>query len=1001
MNSRYMRNILRIGSVVTLTLLVAAALSCSNPLSESEQIKEEFLEEDTADITIEFSDGENASAVTKDLHLPNKINGTSVTWSSSNPSVIQNNGTVHRPAFDAEDKTVTLTAILDYDGTTKTKSFEVRVERLYKVTYETYHSQINGDLPVPQGADSYNIITLNDVSSLISRDGFNYVGWTTVPESSSPEFNPAEEIVLSGDLTLYPCWSEGSYNVVYDGNDGEYVGTATDVPASSTEEYNSEITVASQGSMARPGYTFAGWNTKEDGTGDHYDPEDSQGNAFTIPAQNTTLYAQWTPIEYSIAYELNGGSNVAGNPNSYTIENLPIMLEDASKTDFLFDGWVDGEDIPTNKIPIGSTMNVVLKAQWSQESVTFESVVQTGGTSGTSNSTGLILTFDVDPATLVADDITVTGASKGALTGSGTTRSLAISDIGVGDGEMVSVAITNPSGYLVSGSPKSAVVYKDTREAVTFESVVQTGGISGTKDSTALTLTFDVDPTTLVANNITVTGATNVALSVNGTTRTLLISGITVANGEMVSVAIADPSGYSISGSPRSAVVYKDTREAVTFESAVQIGGTSGIVDTTGLELSFDVDPSTLTADDITVNGATKGALSDNGATRSLAISDITVGDGETVSVAITNPSGYSISGSPKSAVVYKDTREAVTFESAVQIGGTSGTSDTTGLELSFDVDPATLAADDIVVTGATEGGLTGSGTNRNLAISDITVGDGETVSVAITNPSGYVINGSPRSAVVYKDTRTAVTFENAVQTGGTSDISDSTGLTLSFNIDPSTLAADNITVTGATKGALTGSGTTRNLAISDITVANGKTVTVAITNPSGYLISGSPQTAVVYKTPIPVTFQSAVQTGGTSDISDSTGLTLSFNIDPSTLAADNITVTGATRGALTGSGTTRNLAISDITVANGETVSVAITNPLGYLISGSPQTAVVYKAPIPVTFQSAVQTGGTSDISDSTGLTLSFDAEPSTLAADNITVTGATKGALTGSGTT
>jgi hypothetical protein len=47
----------------------------------------------------------------------------------------------------------------------------------------------------------------------------------------------------------------------------------------------------------------------------------------------------------------------------------------------------------------------------------------------------------------------------------------------------------------------------------------------------------------------------------------------------------------------------------------------------------------------------------------------------------------------------------------------------------------------------------------------------------------------------------------------------------------------------------------------------------------------------------------------------------------------------------LSGGGTTRTLAISAITVADGETVSVAITSPSGFMLSGSPQTAVVHKA--------------------------------------------------------
>jgi|GEM_PF-1921104 len=92
------------------------------------------------------------------------------------------------------------------------------------------------------------------------------------------------------------------------------------------------------------------------------------------------------------------------------------------------------------------------------------------------------------------------------------------------------------------------------------------------------------------------------------------------------------------------------------------------------------------------------------------------------------------------------------------------------------------------------------------------------------------------------------------------------------------------------------------------------------------------------------VVFQSAVQTGGTSATVDSTGLTLTFDVDPDILSADNITVTGATKGALTGTGTTRSLAISDINVANEGNVSVSITSPSGYSITGSPQTAAVYR---------------------------------------------------------
>ena len=93
------------------------------------------------------------------------------------------------------------------------------------------------------------------------------------------------------------------------------------------------------------------------------------------------------------------------------------------------------------------------------------------------------------------------------------------------------------------------------------------------------------------------------------------------------------------------------------------------------------------------------------------------------------------------------------------------------------------------------------------------------------------------------------------------------------------------------------------------------------------------------------VELMSVVQTGGTDKTADSTALTLTFDIDPETLTTDNITVTGATAGDLSETGTTRTLAISNITVASAETITISITNPTGYSINNSMQNVTVYRA--------------------------------------------------------
>jgi|GEM_PF-1790618 len=102
---------------------------------------------------------------------------------------------------------------------------------------------------------------------------------------------------------------------------------------------------------------------------------------------------------------------------------------------------------------------------------------------------------------------------------------------------------------------------------------------------------------------------------------------------------------------------------------------------------------------------------------------------------------------------------------------------------------------------------------------------------------------------------------------------------------------------------------------------------------------------------PTPVTW-SGLSANGTSGSVTTTQLTLTFDVDPTTLTADDITVTNATKGVLSGGpGPTRTLNISNITVANGANVTVAITNPAGFTITPTSRTVAVYVAASPLTF--------------------------------------------------
>jgi uncharacterized repeat protein (TIGR02543 family) len=89
---------------------------------------------------------------------------------------------------------------------------------------------------------------------------------------------------------LYSCSITQFMLVTYNGN----TNTGGTAPTDGSSPYSAGSTVTvlgNSGSLAKTGFTFAGWNTEANGSGTSY----SQGNTFTISA-NTTLYARWTPL---------------------------------------------------------------------------------------------------------------------------------------------------------------------------------------------------------------------------------------------------------------------------------------------------------------------------------------------------------------------------------------------------------------------------------------------------------------------------------------------------------------------------------------------------------------------------------------------------------------------------------------------------------------------------------------------------------------------------------
>ena len=93
-------------------------------------------------------------------------------------------------------------------------------------------------------------------------------------------------------------------------------------------------------------------------------------NKFTMPAANVTVSAEFEAIEYTISYELAGGTNAEGNPDTYTVEDA-ITLSAPTKDGYTFTGWTWGnQTTPQQSVTLDAgsvTGDLTFTAHWEDE----------------------------------------------------------------------------------------------------------------------------------------------------------------------------------------------------------------------------------------------------------------------------------------------------------------------------------------------------------------------------------------------------------------------------------------------------------------------------------------------------------------------------------------------------------------------------------------------------------------------------------------------------------
>lgn len=183
--------------------------------------------------------------------------------------------------------------------------------------------------------------------------------WTSYNTSSSSSyptfgFRPVLEVLNPDTLG-----SGGLKAVTLDLNGGKLGGSSDAIHI--IVKTGSEFTAPASDGMTRPDGNNGSYFMWLGSDGNLYAPGES------VPEVVTTLTAQWTVNQYTITYDLAGGT-VEGNPDTYTIETVAFTLKNPTKSGYTFTGWsgtgLDGENNMTVTIPKGSTGNRSYTAHW-------------------------------------------------------------------------------------------------------------------------------------------------------------------------------------------------------------------------------------------------------------------------------------------------------------------------------------------------------------------------------------------------------------------------------------------------------------------------------------------------------------------------------------------------------------------------------------------------------------------------------------------------------------
>jgi len=402
--------------------------------------------------------------VTYTAQFKENIRSYSITWKNHDNSTL-------------ETDTVEYGKTPTYDGKTPTKEGDAQ----YSYTFSGWSpdiSPVTGEATYTaqftQSVNEYTVTWKNEDGTTLETD-------TNVPYGTTPAYNgntptkaataqytytfdgwtPAVSKV-TGDVTYTAKFSStvNKYTITWKDEDGTTLETDS-VEYGKTPTYDGNTpTKESSGGYD---YSFDGWT-----------PDVSE---VTGEAEYTATYTK-TPIVYDITFNENGGTKVPDI--TYTVEDPEITLPETTKPGYDFDGWVDENGDPVEKIPTGSIGDIELTATWKVIEYAISYDLDGGTVNGTNPETYTIESDDITLINPTKDGFTFIGWSGTDITD--TSKNVVIAKGSTGNREFTALwseNSTNITYYVVTGVGGKVHLNTATEDDAELEVSETVGAVTG------------------------------------------------------------------------------------------------------------------------------------------------------------------------------------------------------------------------------------------------------------------------------------------------------------------------------------------------------------------------------------------------------------------------------------------------------------------------------------------------------------------------------------------